>query len=171
VDREQLIAALGLAPDATDAQITDTIAALKQRADQVDPLTQQVATLKQAGTGNPDPARFVPIDTVTTLRNEVAALTTRLHGRELDELMTAGLADGRILPAMESWARELGGRDLAALRSYLDTAQPIAALAGSQTGGRSRAANDTGLTDAELAVCRQMGLTPDEFQKARGGNA
>jgi phage I-like protein len=84
----------------------------------------------------PDPARFVPVETVTALQTKVADLTARLDAKEVDDLVEAGLSDGRILPEMEEWARDLGNTNRAALSAYLEKATPIAALARTQTGGK-----------------------------------
>ena len=147
---KELLKALGLADTATEADALTALAALKAQAAEGDTrvatLTAEVATLKAAA---PDPAKYVPVETVTTLRDQVAALTTQMAGREVDELVQAGLADGRILPAMEGWARELGKKGVAELKAYLEHASPIAALKGSQTGGKAPDQVDTSLPVAE----------------------
>ena len=65
----------------------------------------------------------------------MAALKKANTEREVADLVAVAMSDGRILPAMEDWASSLGKSDLAALRSYLDAAAPVAALKGNQTGG------------------------------------
>lgn len=86
-----------------------------------------------------DPARFVPVSTVQQLQSEVAALQTQLNQRDVDQLLTAALSDGRLLPAQEAWARKLGGQNVAELQAFLDTVTPIAALTATQTGGKAPA--------------------------------
>jgi len=108
-----------------------------------------------------DPARFVPVDTMRELQNQVAALSGQLAGRQVDELVVAALSDGRLLPAQEQWARDLGKGNLPALQGYLDTAPKIAALSGTQTGGQAPvAANAAELDDTTLAVCHMFGNDP-----------
>ena len=69
---------------------------------------------------------------------------------------------------MEEWARDLGKSNRAALTAYLDKAQPIAAIAGSQTLGKPPVADEkTGLTQDELAVCSAMDLTAEQFKAAK----
>jgi phage I-like protein len=92
----------------------------------------EIAALKSQA---PDPARFVPVSAVADLQNQLAAMSASLQAREVDELVGPALTDGRLLPAMEEWARDLGKKDLGALKGYLDKAQPIAALQKMQTGG------------------------------------
>ena len=117
------------------------------------------------GDGAPDPKKFVPIEAVNQLQGQVTALSTTVRGREIDDLVKPALEDGRLLPAMEDWARKLGGSDIAALKTYLDKAQPIAALTGSQTNGKAPVGtvDENGLTADELAVCTASNLDPKAF--------
>jgi len=166
MNRAELLALLGLPDTATDEQISSGLAALKARATSADQLQTEVAALK-ATPANPDPAKFVPLAVATDLQQQIAALTTRINGSETDELIAAALADGRLLPAMEGWARELAKSDLAALRNYVAAAQPIAALKGQQTSGKQPAGDPPGeLSADELAVCRAMGLSVEDYRKA-----
>jgi phage I-like protein len=119
----------------------------------------------------PDPAKFVPVDVLTQVQGEVAALTSRLRERDEQDtnaLIDAALEDGRLLKQMEGWARDLGKSNRAALTSYLDAATPLAALGGSQSGGRQPEIDSkTGLSTEELAVCTAMGLTAEQFIAAK----
>ena len=103
---------------------------------------------------------------VTELQGQVAALTARLNGGEVDGLVRGAMADGRLLPALEPWARELGGKDLGQLKAYLDKAPKIAALSGMQ--GQPPAADKSGLNADELAVCSAMGISAEQFKAAKG---
>lgn len=123
----------------------------------------QIAALKAA---TPDPAQFVPVAAMKAVQDELAALRADVQGKEVDGLVSAALADGRLLPAQEAWARELGSKDVAALTAYLNTAQPLTALQGMQTGGRApEGGNGEELSDGQLAICRSMGVTPEDFKK------
>ena len=122
----------------------------------------------KAAVESPDPAKFAPVDTVKELQAQVAALTAEAAQRMVDDLIGPALADGRILPAQEQWARELGKSNVAALKAYLDTAQPIAALGSTQTGGKApQARTASGLTEQEEAVAAACGITPEVFAAAR----
>ena len=61
-------------------------------------------------------------DEVETLARRVAELEEVIRTRDVEELVRAGLAEGRLTPAMEEWARELGRRDVELLRGYLRAA-------------------------------------------------
>ena len=123
----------------------------------------EIAALKSA---SPDPARYVPIDVMQAVQTELAALRAEVNGREVNGLVAAALSDGKLLPPQEAWARELGGKDVAALKGYLDTAQPVAALTGTQTGGKQPEPGNTAqLSESQLAVCASMGVSPEDFKK------
>jgi len=167
--KSNLAETLGLEQNATADEIQDKLAALKSKADAAEGQEQALAALKRGE--NPDPGRFVPLDQVHELRNEVSSLRAEQTQREVEELVQAGLSDGRILPAQESWARDLGGKDLQALKSYLETAEPIAALRGSQSGGQTPAGggNAAGeLTESQLAICTAMGIDPETYRRQLG---
>jgi len=128
-----------------------------------------ICTAIQArGTADVDPAKFVPVSVVESLKTDLAALTAKVQGADVDALVAAGLADGRLLKAQEEWARGLGKKDLAALSAYLDTAAPIAALTRTQTEGKQPVVDTAnGLTADELAVCSATGLDPKDFAAAK----
>ncbi|QEA14269.1 phage protease [Comamonas flocculans] len=168
------LAALGPLPSLKDraAVATAACSALQLAADaSAEAVTGAVASLRAS---QADPARFVPVEAVTALQSQIAALTARQQAADVQALIEPALADGRLLPAMETWARELGKTDVAALTAYLQTAQPVAALAGTQTGGLppgGTAKGDAQLSSAELAVCTAMGLTPEQYKAGASATA
>jgi len=169
VDREQLIELLGLAADATDEQINEAIAVLKAKADAAEATEAELAALKaKAGDNQPDPAKWAPVEVVRELQEQVAALSGAVRTREVDELIDQAVDQGKLLPAQVEWARALGAKDIEALKGYIDSAPTIAALSGTQTGGRPpEEAGQDGLSAEELAVCRATGIDPDEYKKAK----
>jgi phage I-like protein len=146
--------ALGVKDDQDEAAVVAACTSLKTKAD--------------AAGGDPDPAKFVPVAVLDQVKADLAVLTAKVQGDQVDKLVEAGLADGRLLKAQEDWARELGKADIAALTKYLETAEPIAALSGTQTGGRKPAVDAaTGLTTEELAVCSATGIAPKDYAAAK----
>jgi len=148
---------LGLAEDATPEQIAAAVAALKAKADDAE---GNLAALKSS---------TVPMATMQELQGHVAALTADKQARDIDDLVKPALADGRLLPAMEPWARDLGTTHLAALKQYLDTAPVIAALTGTQSEGRAPNTAGAKLTDEEMAACTMLGQSPDEYLAFKAG--
>lgn len=163
VNKEELIALLGLSSDASEEDIQTALTALKADAGKVDGLQTALAAAKTQGA--PDPAKFVPVGVVESLKQDIAALKAVQVGGEVDALVKAGLDDGRLLPVQEDWARGLGASDVAALKVYLDKTPAIAALKGQQTQQRTVEKPTTvEQLDAEaLAVCKAMGVEPSDY--------
>lgn len=172
-----LLKILGLEEGASEEQIARATAALAVKIQAYDDsqttiatltakVNEQAVALKAAGK-DPDPAKYVPVETMTELRNQVAELTTRLNTQEVDDLVDVAMSDGKLLPSQEAWARKLGEKDIAELKAYLENAQPIAALKGSQTKGEGRGGEggDGELTTEELAVCKSTGIDPEDYKK------
>jgi phage I-like protein len=161
---------LGLAADASEADITVALTALTtktaEQQTQIAALTTETAALK---TQSPDPARFVPVETVTALQTQVASLSTRLNQSEVDDVISAAKASGKLLPAMESWARDLGKSDLAALKTYIEKNPAIVALNGNQTGGIEPNAQGEQLTGDALKITTMMGNDPVAILKTMKG--
>jgi phage I-like protein len=157
------------------------IAALKT---QVAEQAATVAALKTQATV-PDPARFAPIALVSELQGEIAALKAQNTAREVSGILEAALSAGKIAtPAKRTYAYSLAGLDadgkpqagavpnVSALRAYLQSEEPIAALSGTQTQGITPegVAKPGQLTTAELAVCKNLGLSPDDYAKTKQQN-
>jgi len=161
----KLFIAAGLAAPADEAAATAALSNLKAAADQVKPLETAVAALKAQ---TPDPAKFVPVGTMQDMQTQIAALSAQINGGEVDGLVKSAISEGKLLPAQEAWARDLGKKDVAALKSYLVTAPVVSALAGnSQTNGKDPEKKPGTLTDVELAVCKAQGISAEDFLKTK----
>ena len=179
---QKLLAALGLPADTTEEAALAACAARRAQADaaltglklQADANADAIVAACNATAAviatpaTPDPAKFVPIEALQEMQAGMATLSAKVQAREVDDLVAPALADGRLLPAQEVWARELGKANIAALKQYLDSAQPIAALAGTQTAGQAPAGLDQhGLSADERAVAAACGLTPEQYASGR----
>jgi phage I-like protein len=162
MDLTELSKLLGLADGADMAAVLEAVKELKAAADKAG---GEVEALKAK---IPNPAQFVPVSVMTAVQNELAALKAGLTTDKVNQLVTVGLSTGRLLPAQKDWAMSLGNSDIAALSTYLDTVQPIAALSGTQTGGHAPEGKPKTLTADELAVCKNMGITEAQFLAANG---
>ena len=180
---EKLLAAIGLPANTTEDAAIAACTSIKSQAEAAraalkldgtataETVTAACTSLRAAAGAAPDPAKYVPVSVVEELKTSVAALTAKVGERQVEDLITPALADGRLLPAQEAWARDLGKTNLAALTAYLKTAQPIAALSSTQTGGKPPAGEQDkgahGLTKDELAVAAACGLTPEAYAKGK----
>lgn len=109
----------------------EAVAAATWIPTQLKALGDEVAQLRRQATAG------VPLEVHAALQNELAALKQQNDARERNELISAALADGRILPATEEYWRR---SEIGALRQYLDVAQPIDALSRLQSSGQRQAA-------------------------------
>ncbi len=166
---DELLAALGLDTNATGEQALAALTALKTKAaERKAALATATADLEAAKTTQPDPAKYAPVSVVTELQSTVAALSKQVTAAQIDDLIEPALSDGRILPALESWARDLGNKDIAALTTFLNGIKPVAGLDGSQTGGKGPADDDnSALSDAESTIAAACGITPEQFSDAK----
>lgn len=175
-----LLAALGLPETATEQAALSAVQSHKDTAEAArsalalkaeDGATAVTAACSALTTKAPDPAKFVPVETVTAMQGQLAALTAQANVDQVEKLIAPALADGRLNPALEPWARDLGKASLAQLTAFLGAAQPIAALSGTQTGGKppagTQATGASGLSQDELAACSAMGLSPEDFAKTK----
>lgn len=152
------------------AVATAACTALQLSADaSADAVTAACTSLRTSGA--PDPAKFVPVSVVQELQTSMAALSASVHARSVEDVIAPALGDGRLLPAEEGWARDTAKTPagLASLTSLLKVRQPIAALTGTQTGGKAPvpAAGAHGLTADELAVAAACGMTPEAYAKGK----
>ena len=161
MDKTKVLVALGLPLDTGDETALTSLAALVQKTKEQD---AQITELKAKQF---DPAKHIPLEEHTKLTNELATLKATGDKAEHERLMTAALADARILPPNEAYWR---AQPLAALQAFLKDAKPLADLKGTQTGGKAPegGGNVVKLTEEELAVCKSLGLTPEKFAAAKG---
>ena len=103
------------------AATTGLVAGINSRNERIAALTAELAAAP-------------PVAALNALQAEIAALRQAEAERERSSLIEPALLDGRIPVALKEWA---GGLELAALKTYLDGAKPIAALTGTQTQGRA----------------------------------
>jgi phage I-like protein len=137
--------------------------------DLVSYLATQRQTLASLSTATPDPAKYVPIGAMVALQGQLAALTTNQSTSRVDEVVSAALASGKLLPAQEEWARSYGAQDIAGLTAYLEAAQPIAALSGLQSHRTNvvqpNQPHVAALTASQKDMCRMMGVSEADYLK------
>lgn len=158
-----MLKALGLPEAATETDAVSAIAVLKSKATSADALTVEVATLKTAA---PDPARYVPIEKVTELNTTIVQLKSAQLDRDVDDVINKAKAEGRLVPALEEVWRQVGKSDIAQLKKLVEATPANPALAGrQQSGGKGPDSGEdkTKLSEAQLAICKNMGLTTEQF--------
>lgn len=103
-------------------------------------------------------AQKVKLDAI---EQEKAAAALAADKAKHGELLQAALTDGRLTPAQKPWAEK---QTLADLTEYLDATNPLAILA-KQADGKG---GGTVLTAEEQAMCSRMGVSHEDFIKAKG---
>ncbi|EBP4101924.1 phage protease [Salmonella enterica] len=136
-------------------------------------LTEQTTAMAALSAIAYDPAKHVPIEALNDALQRLAQAERANAGHQVNDVVQAALSDGRLLPSMEDWARQLGQKDMTALQTYLDNATPLAALSQLQTGGAApsgavttKQQQDTGVTaldDEAQAICSSLGLDPQDM--------
>lgn len=178
---KKLLAALGL-PEATTAEAALTaVTALKTQATTDG---QALAALKaaQPAGGAVDLTQYVPVATYNAVTAQMAALTAQASGG-VDALIETARSEGRVFPGEESYLKQLGATaGVAVLTAQLKARPVIPALAGMQSAaltaqhqagpgvaGAAGAAGAAagGLDAAGLAVCTQLGLSPEQYLAAQ----
>lgn len=133
----------------------DLAAYLQQQGSQLAALTAQVAM--------PDPAKFVPFAAYQESQTALAALSAQINAEKVDGLVAGALASGKLTPAMEDWARDLGKNNFAALSAFIDKAVAVAVPGALQSGGLAPSGGKQQLSEAQLAVCSATGVSPEAF--------
>lgn len=159
---KELLKALGLPETATEAEALAALVALKSNH------TGALAALKAQA---PDPAMYVEVAVLNGVRVELATASTELaalkaekHTGEVDKVVAAALAAGKLTPAMEGWAKNLGKADLAALTAFVETAPVVVRPGATQTGGKPAGDGKSPQhTDVDTAVMKALGLTAEQF--------
>jgi phage I-like protein len=158
---------------ATDTATT-TIAALKVKADKASTLevelntaNQSVAALKASGADNKggevDLSKYVPKATYDATVTAMAALKAGNDKDSVEQLLKDN-AD-KVLTAEVDYLTDFGKQQgVAALKSMLEVRPAMAALSATQTQGKKKPGEgDAQLSTEQLAVCKNMGLTTEEF--------
>jgi phage I-like protein len=110
---------------------------------------------------------------VALLRSQVNELSGKLNtalltqqGVSAETEVEKAIASGKLVPALKDWGLALCKSDPEKFKTYVGAAPTV--LSSGRLAPQGAAAGD--LTDAELAVCSQLGLKPEDFkaQKALG---
>ncbi|GAB2182668.1 phage protease [Denitratisoma sp. agr-D3] len=164
---KELLKALGLPETATEAEALTALSAL-HNAHQ-----GQVAALTAQATAVPDPAKYVAVATLSaaqaelaTANAQLAALQAASAAAEVDKVVVAALSAGKLTPATEPWARDLGKTNLAALQAFVEKATPVIVPGAIQTDGNSPAGAATAALSADaLKVAGMLGVSAEEYAK------
>ncbi|WP_339863209.1 phage protease [Paremcibacter congregatus] len=182
-----LIKLFGLADDATPEQISAHAQGLVEGDDQAkaamstlttalglgaeattDDLVKAVQSVQEkSGSNTPDPDKFVPMAAFKELQTEVKSLQSQSQTNAADSAVEKALADKKITPAMEDWAKSYHKRDPKGFEDYISTA-PVLSLNAAHVEAGDPKGDGKGLSADEKAVCAQLGMSEETFIKERG---
>lgn len=125
-------------------------------------------------------AKALPADAEVRLSRELAhsgyvplaehARALRAAGEHVDALTDAqileqAIANGLVTPAMKTWAKDYIGKDRAGFQAWASASRPTVPVQPSPPPPRTTTA-EVALTDAQVAVCKQLNLTPSQWREA-----
>lgn len=157
---------------AADADEDAALAALKAQGDG-QTLTVMLTAAKEA---IPDPSKYVPAAILTAAQEKNAALAAKVEELEGESTLAAltaeidaALADGRLPKACEAWAKATAKTNPEAIKCYIASAVPVAALTSTQTGGTppAGAPHTAALTDEEKYAAKAAGISETDFLAAK----
>ncbi|HHF1624515.1 TPA: phage protease [Haemophilus influenzae] len=151
-DITEKVTALSAAKGDSAVDVLDVYAKLAEKEQSVAALSTQV--------GNPDPAKFVPVEQVAALQADFNALKTSVEADKKAELITAALSQGKLAPALKDWAQSLS---VEALSAYLEKAPAMAALSGEPQAKGDPEQKVVALSAAESAAAKALGLSEKDY--------
>jgi phage I-like protein len=168
--------ALGLGEDATEEEVLRAIANLNGGAATMTAIASALGAaadadlvaaatalkVKADNAANPDPAKFVPVETVAELQTSIQSLTASLGTLQSDKRkakIDQAQVDGKLPPALVAHATSIA--DETALDAFLG-ALPKGGLGTPAIEGEPEAGKGK-LNATELAVASAMGMTEEQF--------
>lgn len=151
-DITEKVTALSAAKGDSPVDVLDVYAKLAEKEHSVAALSTQV--------GNPDPAKFVPVDQVVALQADFNALKTSVEADKKEALITAALSQGKLAPALKDWAQSL---PVEALSAYLEKAPAMAALSGEPQAKADPDQNVVALSAEQQATAKMLGISEAEY--------
>lgn len=145
------------------------IAAGKAENASVDDIVSVLASAHTAAT--PDPTKFVPIAQVTAMQADINALKNGAAAEKAEEAVAQAIKDGKLIPALKEWGVSMHTADPAKFAEFIGKAPVLTSAQRTATAQAPGTVADV-LSDAELAVQRQMGLSTEQMLAGRkGGDA
>jgi phage I-like protein len=117
----------------------------------------------QQQTANPDPTKHVPMSEFVAVSSRLKALEDTQARDKAAEAVEAAMKAGKVTPAGKDWALAYASKDLAGFEAYLAVAPAVVAPGQHGPGYAPPAAGQLG--EADLAVCSQLGLSPEDYKR------
>lgn len=160
---QALVKHLGLPPETSAAGVLD---ALMQGANKT--TAPDTATASQA----PELAALAAIQAIAS---QAESYRQQISQVQVDQAVAAAMREGKISPAMKPWATALASQSPESFSGFLNSMPPVfadlmkSAFAGRPAVPPTSGSNPAGLTTSQLAVCSQMGMSPEDYSKTLKG--
>ena len=172
MDREKLIAALGLAEDATDEMIVAAVAALGVKLPEGDVKEVMPERITAALGLNADDTVSVVEASILALKqtasagataDQLKALEERLAERDAADAVAAAMDAGKVTPAQKEWAMDYARKDLEGFGVYVAKASVVVPM--DKLPGKKTETKTGQPTETDLAVAGQMDLSVADLKK------
>ena len=136
---------------------------LKEDAD----LEEIVTAASKTATGqeHADPSKYVPMSVYQELVDDLGELRKAISKDKAEEAVTSAMKAGKISPAQKEWANSYASQDLAAFNEFIKNAPVIVDTASTKDPEPGENKKTSRLTDAEKAICTQLGLSEEQYLK------
>jgi phage I-like protein len=169
---------LGIAETATLAEIKNAVvarnAALAKsvgladdaKPGDVDKAIATAAATAKAASG--DTARLIGDlnAQVVALQAQVTSMQGNQAKSAAEQLAEDAIKAGKIVPSLRDWAIGYASSDQQGFKQYLDK-MPVVVKPGTDTPAGDPPTGKDGLSASELAICSQLGITPEQFKANR----
>lgn len=174
---QKLIAKFGLKPETTEAEVLARLESLGQEA----------VAFKEQAAAMPEIALALGLQEKATvseikgtilalkqgeshlarIQGEVAALKAENAQTKAAAAVEEALKAGKLQPTQREWALEYAGRDLEGFTVFVEKAPKIVPVGDDLKVLKDGGNGADGLSAAELAMCKQTGVTPEAFMATK----
>lgn len=169
---KNILIALGLSESASEADAIVALSRLRDAAAQDKQVSAQVLSIAEAKTVEEAIGKVAAYRDeaakVSKLSARVTELESGLRRKEVEAIVGEKVTAGYLTPANRDFAITLGMESPKAFDAYLATlsAQVIVNTNGGKDKPAAEPATVGKLTPTQLSICKQMGLSPEEFLEA-----
>lgn len=114
-----------------------------------------------------DPAKYVPIEQVTALQSDLTSLRAAIEGDQAATAVNSAISEGRLAPALKDWGLAYHKKDAAGFKAFIDASPVLTGVQRASAVPPGASDPNAGLTDSDLAVMSQMGLSREDFLNAK----
>ncbi len=151
-DRKKIAIAAGKAENASTDEIVSVLAAAHTAA-------------------TPDPTKFVPIDQVSAMQADLKSLKEKDATKDAEAAVGDAIRDGKLAPSLKDWGLSMHRADPKKFEEFVGKAPVLTSAQRTATAHAPGHVADE-LSEADVAVMRQMGLTREQMLASRkGGDA